>query len=161
MLRRLMDALGSVVGGFLDGIGTTTYMWERVQALVVDSSSGERMAPRDGAGLLWLFKFFVLGGWNTIVTGSWVMGGVNEIDGNYRHNHDDVWYSSNGTDWTQLKSGPIWKPGHADGVCVTPTGLWHCTGSGTFDDEIVDVWRLRKVRFVPRPVEGLRRMWHR
>lgn len=82
----------------------------------------------------------------------WVMSGYNTADGN----HNDVWYSANGVDWTQLASASIWNRGHADGVCVSPAGLWHCTGNGTFVDGIVDVWLLRKVSWHPVGVRGLR-----
>lgn len=57
----------------------------------------------------------------------------------YLGNRNDVWYSSDGVNWSQLKGTP-WKPRHAVGVCVHNDSLWLIAGNN-FDS---DVWKLAR-----------------
>lgn len=75
----------------------------------------------------------------------WVMSGNGPSNNQpLDRNLNDVWATDDGTNWEPLDVEPVWNPGHADGVCLTPEGLWHATGNGTFDIEIVDVWVLTR-----------------
>jgi hypothetical protein len=54
-------------------------------------------------------------------------------------NRKDVWYSSDGVDWTEIPNTP-WKPRHAASVFVHDDGLWMVAGNNMEPD----VWKLRR-----------------
>lgn len=70
----------------------------------------------------------------------WVLGGWHD------YNLSDVWYSSDGVNWTELPNTP-WPERHAPSVFVYDNHLWVTGGSGPKDsnDPQQDVWRLDKV----------------
>jgi hypothetical protein len=61
-------------------------------------------------------------------------------------NLKDVWVTTDGKKWQQAFKDEeiLWAPGHADGVCVSPEGLWKATGNGTLETGIRDVYLLKK-----------------
>jgi hypothetical protein len=65
----------------------------------------------------------------------WVMEGYHKDGGNRK----DVWYSPNGTDWTELPKTP-WNPRHAASLFVYKDALWMVAGNNMQPD----VWRLRR-----------------
>ncbi|HOI45802.1 MAG TPA: kelch repeat-containing protein, partial [Candidatus Aminicenantes bacterium] len=69
----------------------------------------------------------------------WVIGGWSEEHGNF----GDVWYSDDGKNWTELRSGPIWSPRHEHSALVFKDKIWVAGGcadpSMTLDSE---VWSL-------------------
>ncbi|HJN15750.1 MAG TPA: hypothetical protein QGH10_09680 [Armatimonadota bacterium] len=64
----------------------------------------------------------------------WVMEGYEGVA-----NRKDVWYSEDGTNWTELKDTP-WAPRHAASVCVYDGGLWMIAGNNMFPD----AWKLTR-----------------
>ena len=66
----------------------------------------------------------------------WVLQGRREGTGN----GNDVWYSSDGVDWTELPDTP-WKQRHAASVFVQNDALWLLGGSHLEPD----VWKLVRV----------------
>jgi hypothetical protein len=50
----------------------------------------------------------------------WVIGGWSRPTGNF----GDVWYSTNGMDWTELKANVIWTNRHEHSVVVFQDKLW-------------------------------------
>ena len=74
----------------------------------------------------------------------WVMEGcfheaahrsMDEATGSW--NRNDVWYSSDGVDWSELPDTP-WAPRHAASVFVYSDALWMVAGNNMFPD----VWKL-------------------
>jgi len=65
----------------------------------------------------------------------WVMEGFHEKGGN----RNDVWYSSDGENWTELPKTP-WKPRHAASLVVHDGHLWMIAGNNMEPD----VWKLVK-----------------
>ena len=65
----------------------------------------------------------------------WVMEGYHQNGGNRK----DVWYSSNGSDWTELPETP-WAPRHAASLVVHDGNLWMIAGNNMQPD----VWKLSK-----------------
>lgn len=66
----------------------------------------------------------------------WVLAGYSEF------NLNDVWYSEDGENWTELKSTP-WKARHAASVFVFDDCLW--IGFGTGNAIYNDIWKLNKL----------------
>jgi hypothetical protein len=67
----------------------------------------------------------------------WVMEGYHQNGGN----RNDVWYSSDGTNWTELENTP-WKPRHAASLVVHNDSLWLIAGNNMQPD----VWQLVRKR---------------
>ena len=74
----------------------------------------------------------------------WVMEGcyhgaahrsMEEATGSW--NRNDVWYSSDGVNWSELPDTP-WAPRHAASVFVYDDALWMVAGNNMFPD----VWKL-------------------
>jgi hypothetical protein len=65
----------------------------------------------------------------------WVMEGYHQQSGN----RNDVWHSSDGETWHEVKNTP-WKPRHAASVFVHDGSLWMVAGNNMESD----VWRLRR-----------------
>lgn len=65
----------------------------------------------------------------------WVMEGYHQQGGNRK----DVWYSPNGSDWTELPETP-WKPRHAASLVVHGDHVWMIAGNNMEPD----VWKLKK-----------------
>lgn len=65
----------------------------------------------------------------------WVLEGWNQS------NRNDVWYSSDGTSWSQLTGTP-WAPRHAASVFVYDDALWMVAGNNMTPD----VWKLVRKR---------------
>lgn len=65
----------------------------------------------------------------------WVMEGYHQNGGN----RNDVWYSPNGSDWTELPNTP-WRPRHAASLIVHDGNLWMIAGNNMQPD----VWKLKK-----------------
>lgn len=65
----------------------------------------------------------------------WVLEGYYAKGGN----RNDVWYSSNGTDWNELADTP-WNPRHAASVFVYKDALWMVAGNNMQKD----VWKLER-----------------
>lgn len=65
----------------------------------------------------------------------WVMEGYHKDGGNRK----DVWYSEDGTDWTEVPNTP-WAPRHAASVFVHDNALWMVAGNNMTSD----VWRLQR-----------------
>ena len=63
----------------------------------------------------------------------WVLEGI----GTDQKNRNDVWFSSDGKNWNELKNSP-WKPRHAAGVVVHDNALWLIAGNNMESD----VWKL-------------------
>ncbi|HEY0983022.1 MULTISPECIES: hypothetical protein [unclassified Schlesneria] len=63
----------------------------------------------------------------------WVMEGYHENGGNRK----DVWFSKDGTDWTELPDTP-WNPRHAASLVVHDGNLWMIAGNNMQPD----VWKL-------------------
>jgi hypothetical protein len=68
----------------------------------------------------------------------WVMEGYNKTSGN----RNDVWYSTDGSNWYEVPGTP-WKPRHAASVFVYDNALWMVAGNNMEKD----VWKL--VRTTP------------
>lgn len=69
----------------------------------------------------------------------WMMEGS---DRSYREdggNRKDVWYSEDGTDWTELPGTP-WKPRHAASLFLHEDALWMVAGNNMEPD----VWKLAR-----------------
>ena len=64
----------------------------------------------------------------------WVLEGYHEKGGN----RNDVWYSSDGSTWTELTNTP-WKPRHAASLVAHDGTLWMIAGNNMQPD----VWRLK------------------
>lgn len=62
----------------------------------------------------------------------WVLEGYN------KRNLNDVWFSTNGKDWTEIPDTP-WNPRHASSIFVFNEGLYVVTGNNMESD----VWKLR------------------
>jgi hypothetical protein len=71
----------------------------------------------------------------------WVMAGGNLSTPGY--NRNDVWYSSDGANWTELPNTP-WPTRHAGTVFVHDGHLWMVAGSHPGSTPIHDVWRLAR-----------------
>ena len=54
----------------------------------------------------------------------WVIGGWSQAQDNF----GDVWYSRDGTNWTQLQSDIIWKSRHEHSAYVFKDKLWIAGG---------------------------------
>ena len=122
--------------------------------------SGRWISIPQGPGLRWTAreyhnvavfddKLWVMSGWGPAYDDA----GNRTVDAEGQSmdsNHDDVWFTEDGSNWQRLEADSIWPPGHADGVCVDARGLWHITGNGTFADGNVDVWLLTQ-QFVEVP----------
>jgi hypothetical protein len=67
----------------------------------------------------------------------WVLAGFLEQGPGKSGNRNDVWYSTNGVDWTELPGTP-WKGRHAASVFVYDHALWVVAGSHLK----ADVWKL-------------------
>ncbi len=94
-------------------------------------------AARDGAGLLSFHgKMWLLGGWNPDTA-------LREFFPLICNN--DVWYSADGVEWTELPNTP-WKPRHAASLVVHSGSLWMIAGNNMQPD----VWRLSR-----KPVEPI------
>ena len=65
----------------------------------------------------------------------WVLEGFNEKGGNRK----DVWYSEDGSQWTEVPKTP-WAPRHAASVFVHDGSLWMVAGNNMK----ADVWRLKR-----------------
>ena len=65
----------------------------------------------------------------------WVLEGYSGDSGNQK----DVWYSSDGGNWTEIPDTP-WKPRHAASVFVHDDALWMVAGNNMEPD----VWKLRR-----------------
>ncbi|MBM4075030.1 MAG: hypothetical protein FJ267_05230 [Planctomycetes bacterium] len=65
----------------------------------------------------------------------WVMEGYHQEGGN----RNDVWYSSDGINWNELRNTP-WKPRHAASLFVFQDSLWMVAGNNMEPD----VWRLKR-----------------
>ncbi len=63
----------------------------------------------------------------------WVM------EGYYKGNRNDVWYSADGENWYELPNTP-WKPRHAASVFVHDNALWMVAGNNMESD----VWKLQR-----------------
>src|SRR5262249_39433971 len=61
------------------------------------------------------------------------------LEGYYKGNRNDVWYSADGVNWYELPVTP-WKPRHAASVFVHDNSLWMVAGNNMESD----VWRLRR-----------------
>ncbi|HET6454466.1 MAG TPA: hypothetical protein VFI02_08690 [Armatimonadota bacterium] len=59
------------------------------------------------------------------------------LEGYAGANRNDVWYSSDGSDWQELPNTP-WKPRHAASVFVYDNALWVVAGNNMESD----VWKL-------------------
>ena len=55
----------------------------------------------------------------------WVLGGWSNNPGT---NWDDVWYSSDGKRWLQLRSNVIWKERHEHSAYVFKDRIWVAGG---------------------------------
>jgi hypothetical protein len=69
----------------------------------------------------------------------WVLAGGNFDTPGY--NRNDVWYSSDGLNWTELPNTP-WVPRHATSVFTYDNALWVAAGSYPGSSPINDVWKL-------------------
>ncbi|MFH1476287.1 MAG: hypothetical protein ABIH24_02180 [Verrucomicrobiota bacterium] len=69
----------------------------------------------------------------------WVMEGAYPKDGERARNQNDVWYSFDGVNWSELPGTP-WKPRHAASVLVHDSALWMVAGNNMESD----VWKLRR-----------------
>jgi len=69
----------------------------------------------------------------------WVMAGGNFATPGF--NRNDVWYSSDGVNWTEVPNTP-WPTRHAGSVVVYEKHLWMIAGSHPGSRPIHDVWRL-------------------
>ena len=70
----------------------------------------------------------------------WVLEGSWAAEGQRSRNQNDVWYSSDGVNWTELPGTP-WKPRHAASVFVHDNALWMVAGNNMESD----VWKLVRV----------------
>jgi hypothetical protein len=68
----------------------------------------------------------------------WVLEGWGRTEGNL----NDVWYSEDGHQWTEV-SGTPWAPRHAGCVFVFENALWMVAGNNL----TADVWKLTRKRF--------------
>ena len=69
----------------------------------------------------------------------WVLGGF----GNNHINLNDVWYSPDGKNWTELPDTP-WTERHASSVFVFDKCLWVMAGNNAWP-MVSDVWKLTKI----------------
>ena len=68
----------------------------------------------------------------------WVMSGSDPVAGNT----NEVWWSKNGTSWTQMTDIP-WLPSHADGFALTDVpSVVKAAGNSTIAANQRDVWEL-------------------
>ena len=67
----------------------------------------------------------------------WVLAGFLDQGPGTSGNRNDVWYSSDGVEWTELPGTP-WKGRHATSVFVYDNALWVMAGSHMS----ADVWKL-------------------
>jgi hypothetical protein len=61
------------------------------------------------------------------------------LEGYYKDNRNDVWYSADGVTWHEVPRTP-WKPRHAASVFVYDDALWMVAGNNMESD----VWKLRR-----------------
>ena len=61
------------------------------------------------------------------------------LEGSYKGNRNDVWYSDNGVDWIELPNTP-WEPRHASSIFIYDNSLWIIAGNNLESD----VWRLNR-----------------
>lgn len=103
------------------------YQWELVTMTAL-------WAARDGAGLLsFKNKMWLLGGWNPSKASREFFPLIC---------NNEVWYSPDGVNWTELSNNP-WKPRHAASLVVHNGTLWMVAGNNMQPD----VWKLvRKPR---------------
>jgi hypothetical protein len=80
----------------------------------------------------------------------WVIGGFRAEP--TWNNFNDAWYSSNGKNWSELKSGNVWNPRHELSVFVFDDRLWVVGGNSW--PLMNDVWYLdiKGMTFVTQPV---------
>ena len=67
----------------------------------------------------------------------WVLGGWSN---NPSKNWNDVWYSSDGTTWKELKTSTIWSERHEQSYYVFQDKLWIAGGNAW--PLVNDVWVL-------------------
>jgi hypothetical protein len=73
----------------------------------------------------------------------WVIGGC-RVYGGSGNNENDVWYSFNGTDWTEATDSAPWSERGGHAVVVFNNELWvlggFCDGPGGTPEPLNDVW---------------------
>lgn len=84
-------------------------------------------APKDGAGLLnFQGKMWLLGGWDPPLHPP-------------HHTHNEVWNSTNGSDWTFVNNAP-WPARHCSAWLVHDNAMW-VIGGDPQSGCLTDVWR--------------------
>lgn len=68
----------------------------------------------------------------------WVMGG-NNGDPSYT-NYNDVWYSTDGSNWTEATSNASWIPRQAFGLIAFDNKMWVMGGVDDLGNALNDVW---------------------
>jgi hypothetical protein len=63
------------------------------------------------------------------------------LEGYYKSNRNDVWYSADGVTWRELPKTP-WRPRHAASVFVHDNALWMVAGNNMKSD----VWKLQRAK---------------
>lgn len=110
------------------------YLWEQL----TDSAA---YAPRDGAsGVVFDEKMFLIGGWNP-----------NDKSNFPRTTSNDVWVSSEGVVWSQIKSNSYldhsfdskkdWEGRHSVGCLVFDNHIWIIGGDVNQGNHLGDIWK--------------------